>query len=72
MSAVLQAKAGVTRDDSQRRFLAQHSVATLFRIVTTLFQHCNAVVNFVPRILSYLSLGSERRENLGRGGAVMR
>ena len=72
MSAVLQAKAGVTRDDSQRRFLAQHSVATLFRIVTTLFQQCNAVVNFVPRILSYLSLGSERRENLGRGCAVMR
>ena len=30
-----------TRDDSQRRFLAQHSyiVATLFRMVTTLFQH---------------------------------
>ena len=28
-------KGDVTRDDSQRRFLAQHSVATLF-------QHCNA------------------------------
>ena len=30
-----------TRDDSQTRFLAQHSyiVATLFRMVTTLFQH---------------------------------
>ena len=34
----------VTRDDSQRRFLAQHSVAPLFRRVTTLFQHCNAVL----------------------------
>ena len=28
-------KGDVTRDDSQRRFLAQHSVATLFRIVTS-------------------------------------
>ena len=28
----------VTRDDSQRRFLAQHNVATLFRIGTALFQ----------------------------------
>ena len=37
-------KGDVTRDDSQRRFLAQHSVATLFRIVTTLFQHCNVVL----------------------------
>ena len=34
----------VTRDYSQRRFLAQHSVATLFRMVTTLFQHCNVVL----------------------------
>ena len=37
-------KGDVTRDDSQRRFLAQHSVATLFRIVTTLFQRGNAVL----------------------------
>ena len=37
-------KGDVTRDDLQRRFLAQHSVATLFRIVTTLFQHCNVVL----------------------------
>ena len=72
MSAVFQAKADVARDDSQRRFLAQNSVATLFRIVTTLFQHCNAVINFVPRVLSYPSLRSETRENLGRGCAVMR
>ena len=37
-------KGDVTRDNSRRRFLAQHSVATtLFRIVTTLFQHCNDV-----------------------------
>ena len=50
--AVFQAKPG---DDSQRRFLAQHSVAKLFRIVATLFQHCNAVINFVPRVLSYPS-----------------
>ena len=32
-----QTKSDVTRDDSKRRFLAQHSVATLFRIVPTLF-----------------------------------
>ena len=55
MSAVFQAKPDVTRDDSQRRFLAQHSVAKLFRIVATLFRHCNAVINFVPRVLSYPS-----------------
>ena len=37
-------KGDVTRDNSRRRFLAQYSVAkTLFRIVTTLFQHCNDV-----------------------------
>ena len=55
MSAVFQAKADVTRDDSQRRFLAQHSVAKLFRIVTTLFQHCNTVINLVPRVFFYPS-----------------
>ena len=32
------------RDDSQRRFFGQRSVATLFRTVTTLLQHCNAVL----------------------------
>ena len=33
-------KVTVTRDDSQQRFLAQHSiVATLFQMVATLFQH---------------------------------
>ena len=40
-------KGDVTRDDSQRRFLAQPSVATLLRhcfMVATLFQHCNAVL----------------------------
>ena len=35
-------------DDSQQRFLAQHSncniVATLFQIATTFSQHCNAVL----------------------------
>ena len=39
---------GVTRDDLQRRFLAQHSVKTLlrhcFKIVTTLLQHWNTVL----------------------------
>ena len=39
----------VTRDNSQRRFLAQHSVATLFRIVTTLSQHCNAMLALKQR-----------------------
>ena len=39
-------KGDVTRDDSQRRFLAQHSVATLFRITTTLFQHWNPVLRY--------------------------
>ena len=39
----------VTRDNSQRRFLAQHSVATLFRIVSTLFQHCNAMITLKQR-----------------------
>ena len=33
-----------TRNDLQRRFLAQHIVAKMFRNVATLFQHCNAVL----------------------------
>ena len=33
-------KGNVPQDDSQRRFLGQHRVATLFRMVATLFQHC--------------------------------
>ena len=37
-------KGDVSRDDSQRRFLAQHSIATLFRMATALVQHCNAVL----------------------------
>ena len=44
-------KGAVTRDDPQRRFLVQHSVATLlghfFRIV---FQHCNPVLKTSLRI----------------------
>ena len=36
-------KGDVARDDSQRRFLTQCKVATLFQIAATLFQHCNAV-----------------------------
>ena len=49
-------KGGVTRDDLQQRFLAQavtrhcNIVAILFRMVATLFQHCNAVLR---RIVSY-------------------
>ena len=47
----------VTLDDSQRPFLAQHRVArrcnilaTLFGMVTTLYQYCSAVLVFaVPR-----------------------
>ena len=37
------------RDNSQRRLIAQHSVATLFRIVTTLSQHCNAMLALKQR-----------------------
>ena len=49
-------KCDVTRDDLQQRFLAQavtrrcNIVAILFRMVATLFQHCNAVLR---RIVSY-------------------
>ena len=42
-------KGDVTRDDLQRRFFnATHQfniVATLFRMVATLFQHCYAVLS---------------------------
>ena len=31
----------VTRDNSQLRFLAQHSVTTLFQMAAILFQHLN-------------------------------
>ena len=41
---IISSQGDVTRDDSQQRFLAQHSVATLFRMVTTLFQHCHAAL----------------------------
>ena len=41
----LEFKGDVTRDVSQRPFLAQQRVATLFRMITTLFQHCNAVLH---------------------------
>ena len=38
-------KDDVTQDDSQQRFLAQHSITVaLFRMVAALFQHCNAVL----------------------------
>ena len=46
--AAQQSKGGLTRDDSQRLFFSarHHSniVATLFWMVTTLFQHCYAVL----------------------------
>ena len=42
--AVFVASGDVTRDDSQRRFLAQQSVATLFRMVAALSQHCSALL----------------------------
>ena len=37
-------KGDVTRGDLQRRFLTQHIIATLFRMVATLFQHCYSVL----------------------------
>ena len=45
---VTRLKGDVTRNDSQGRFLAQCSqrcniVAILFRMIATLFQHCNAI-----------------------------
>ena len=49
-------KGDITRDDLQQRFFAQavtrrcNIVAILFRMVATLFQHCNAVLR---RIVSY-------------------
>ena len=36
---VLQSEGDVTQDDSQRRFLAQHSVATLLRHCFEFLQH---------------------------------
>ena len=39
-----ESKGDVTRDDSQRRFLAQHSAAMLLRYCFELFQHCNPVL----------------------------
>ena len=47
--AAVNCKGDVTRDDLQQRFLlsaTQHCniVVMLFRIVTTLFQHCNPVL----------------------------
>ena len=40
-------KSDVTRDDWQRRFLARHSITTLFRMVTALFQHCCVALKIV-------------------------
>ena len=38
-----QSKGDVTRDDSKRRFLAQHSVATLLRHCFEWLQHCSNI-----------------------------
>ena len=48
----------------QRRFLAQHSVATLFRRVTTLFQHCNAVLRIVPCNITFTHFFREELLNV--------
>ena len=40
---VLQSEGDVTQDDSQRRFLAQHSVATLLRRCFEWLQHCSNI-----------------------------
>ena len=40
---VLQSKGDVTQDDSQWRFLAQHSVATLLRRCFEFLQHCSNI-----------------------------
>ena len=41
--AKIQSKDDVTGDDSQRRFLAQHIVATLFRRCFEWLQHCSSI-----------------------------
>ena len=40
-------KGNVTRDDSQRRFLAKHSVATLLRHCFEWLQHCSSIATCV-------------------------
>ena len=40
---VLQSEGDVTQDDSQLRFLAQHSVATLLRRCLEFLQHCSNI-----------------------------
>ena len=44
MACCLVSKGDVTRDDSQRRFLARHSVATLLRHCFEWLQHCSNIV----------------------------
>ena len=44
-------KGDVTRDDLQRRFLAKHSVTTLFRHRFERLQHCSKIVyNLAPAV----------------------
>ena len=40
---IISSQGDVTRDDSQQRFLAQHSVATLFRYCLEYLQHCSNI-----------------------------
>ena len=55
-------KGNITRDDSQRRFLAQHSVATLFGMITIAYnivptlQRCVALKIVVANHLVYHDL----------------
>ena len=69
----------VARGDFQRPFLAQHRVATLCQVVTTLVQYCDDVlhwksslrivpcnINLVPRVFS-LSNMAAAREREGPG-----
>ena len=40
---IISSQGDVTRDDSQQRFLAQHSVATLLRHCFEWLQHCSNI-----------------------------
>ena len=58
----------VTKAICNRRFLAQHSVATsvatLFQLVATLFQHCNAGCVVVKIVVANRPVYHQRREGL--------
>ena len=61
-------KDDVTRDNSEARQLAQQNVATLFRIVTTLFRHCNAVLRKKSSCESFRVTSHLGRRLGARGG----